>query len=313
MPSVLLTAHQIHQQPARTSSNVLAGNIKGRVGWDDLPTHLQEVIISKLSLVELARVATTCRVFNATLPRVLAEEQKARCNMAAETFSPECVTSLVALIDGFVKGKAVESYLTATTDWCKCAFFEDGRLHNDWRDAYMNRDVGKPKKPPPVGVTVHRNRNNPALHMVVEVFMVSRRGRSVCMELGRERKAASITVYASDDDDVEGVALVQAMLSAGMFQTFFDAEYSVGLCIHGISHLGPFIDRKYMAEPDVTFAGWKALIAPLLPFGSYCNACRRSGQSSLIPPQCFAPIYGCDEYRTQAMEEHMHLNKRACI
>ncbi len=56
------------------------------MSWDTLPVELEERILFNLPLVELARLASTRKVFLGVFRKQLAEQQKALCDRADKTF-----------------------------------------------------------------------------------------------------------------------------------------------------------------------------------------------------------------------------------
>jgi hypothetical protein len=95
-------------------------------------------------------------------------------------------------------------------------------------------------------------------------------------EVYRQREGCYVTVYPSEDGDVEGVALVQALLSGGMSHTLRDAGQFAHICIVGDAH------DVCTGVIKNTGAGFKTQIAPLLQFGAHCKHPRGWPRGKLI-------------------------------
>jgi hypothetical protein len=106
-------------------------------------------------------------------------------------------------------------------------------------------------------------------------------GSKVDLRIYPQRKYSFISVLPRHENDVQGVALVQALLSRGLPRMFHDAGQEVEIVISGFWFPG--------SSPQ---AGFKALIAPLLPFVARCG--RRigprfmDGDLLLCPPSCLS-------------------------
>jgi hypothetical protein len=82
-----------------------AGNMlkSHTMGWHDLPLELEEQVLSNLSLVELALLSSTRKVFLAAFRKQLAEEQKALCDEAHYWFGATCLKRAAEISSCFLK------------------------------------------------------------------------------------------------------------------------------------------------------------------------------------------------------------------
>jgi hypothetical protein len=211
------------------------------------------MILTKLSLVDLAWASSTCKVFRAVFLRRLAEEQQARCVRAAKCFQQERIDGLAASIHTFLTGGMWEAKIPASPrdiHWWVC---ESGSLHREARDRSRAGPIHG-------GDTVVRVRVSYRFgpHMTVEVQAGN--GSFVELDICLYTQRTHVNVYPASDDDVEGAALVQALLRGGLAQTLRDAGHSADISIRGFS-----------SNDNFTNAGLKVQLAPLLPYGSYCN------------------------------------------
>jgi hypothetical protein len=91
-----------------------------------------EVILTHLSLVELARIFMTCRSFYAVYRMRMKNEQKSRCDLAYNLWGRARLASLVTLITNVVEGKRWHADFAMGGEQLvlsHCYITEDGLLH----------------------------------------------------------------------------------------------------------------------------------------------------------------------------------------
>jgi hypothetical protein len=101
------------------------------VVWSELPEDVKEVVVSKLPLVDLARVSSLSRTSQALFQKELARQQKPCCEFAIGRMGRERIIRITSLISHYLKGESLEPYLsdTAPLDWVwVCA---DGTVQGD--------------------------------------------------------------------------------------------------------------------------------------------------------------------------------------
>jgi hypothetical protein len=225
--------------------------------WCNLPHELEELIFAKLSVVESARVSRTCRAFQAAFCRQMAREQKHRCDLAVTSFGHERIACIASLADRFLKGQRMHPALDEQGVQYS-SIGADGTLRV------------KPKVGQPLTSTTRLLSCKPE-DLLVEFWfdylpppsmrIVIRPTEGGWVELRCEYSAGrlgSIAVCPCGDEDVEGLALIQALLSGWLAPTSHD--HYLSLCVHV---------QRYNANRGVyTTQGLQAQIAPLLPFAS---------------------------------------------
>ncbi len=82
-----------------------ARKLCGVVTFSDLPQELEELVLNKLSVPELARLSRTCRSFHAVFRRHLAKQQKACYDLAVARFGNEMIVCIADLMDSWLEGK----------------------------------------------------------------------------------------------------------------------------------------------------------------------------------------------------------------
>jgi hypothetical protein len=78
------------------------------MSWDALPLELEEQILSKLALVELARLSSTRKVFLALFRKHLAQEQKVLCDKADISIGLERIKRAAVHLSRFLKKDIVK-------------------------------------------------------------------------------------------------------------------------------------------------------------------------------------------------------------
>ncbi len=244
--------------------------------WADLPLDVQELVVSSLPLVHMARASRTCKFFRATFRRLLAKEQQTRCNLAARCFDQRRIDYLIALINRFVKGESLGPFMDINSRFRDYWVSEEGVLHSD--ASRVCRHIQRARQESAVDITMVADPGG--MPFCLQVDIEAGHGSKVSLTVwqedrcpvpmfsktGRLVQGAFFTVHPSKDDDLEGVALVQALLGGGVSKSLHDVRQSGHISILGL------IAPEFQ-DPELCFtsAGFKAQILPLLPFGSRCK------------------------------------------
>jgi hypothetical protein len=214
--------------------------------WSDLPDEMVRAILASLSLPEFARIASTCRDFHALYCEMMAAQQEFHCGQARIS----CIANLI-----------MQFFKWSPGIW-RFKF-------DDWSHFLVCRDgVMRPALPP-------RGRRDRG-HVFVSVFrgilgrfeashpygrefikVQAAKGSLVTVRFGWDLREAIIQVFPTSDRDLEGVALVQALLSQNL------ARFIQGSGRHVEINIGLRNPARFTLE------GLKAQIGPLLPFASY--------------------------------------------
>jgi hypothetical protein len=191
-------------------------------------------------------------------PKTLAQEKEARCNLAAERFGRERISclGLSGLIDQMIKGETLAPYFASNSTFSRRWISKDGTFLDNEPPLYQRSDQKLQLADAVVEVTVLRFGTSP-FSMLIKVYA----GTRTQMQMGIRRGQRAIFLAPFSDDDLDGVALVQALLSRGLSQALHDAEQAVDITVQGDFN-----------PPDVTWAGLMAQIAPILPYGTHCKS-----------------------------------------
>jgi hypothetical protein len=214
------------------------------MGWSILPYDMEELIISKLSLLESACIAATCRTFEDVFRGQMVLQQKAYRNLAAERFGQGRVAGIAAIADRFVKGECVHPNLVKVEP-IACWITADGTLHVSGPSI---SPVEKAVEDIAAFITL-------ADHLIT-TFVQAPNGSEVYFTVWRDRNDVTIAVYPWGDQDLEGVALAQALVSGPLAQSLCDREPSFDIQVRG------------SAGSRCTSAGLQAQIWPLLGLAS---------------------------------------------
>jgi hypothetical protein len=223
------------------------------LGWSTLPFDVVELILANLSLVELARVSTTCSAFGAVSRTQMPREQKARCKLAVRLFGQERTGRIVALILHLLKEKPWSEHF----------------LHGEWNECWISAD-GVLKGPAPQSLP-HRMQPE---HGDIRVWALPGTGDDSithhsrimlraqnwdwsCITILFHRKGpgAVFDVVTLGDDDLEVVALLQALLNGGLAQFVQDEGQQLEVSVRR-GRCGPISSRAVL----------RAQVAPLLPY-----------------------------------------------
>jgi hypothetical protein len=150
---------------------------------------------------------------------------------AAKCFKQERIAGLAAAMHTFLTGEMWEAKMPASpidTHWRVC---ESGSFH---REAWDRSRAGPIHGGNSVVWVKVSYRFGP--HMIIEVHAGN--GSCVVLDICLYTRRTHVNVYPASDDDVEGAALVQALLREGLAQTLLDAGHSADISIRGFSSLG---------------------------------------------------------------------------
>jgi hypothetical protein len=226
----------------------------------DLPPDLEELVLSKLSLHDLARVSPTCRSFHTVFRRQLAQQQKACYDLAVARFGNELIDCIADLMDSWLEGK-VDSCIK---DRCLrvCQTYGEG----------LQQVKGCSYLPCSVRVAVSSTGMEPcrAMHSNMSITVPARNNSCVCMDFFWHPKNVVIHVIVSGE--LEGLVLVQALFSRALASTVCEAWRRTRMTIVGGSPCMPYMAcgwRQIMASHQAQFA---PLLALLSPYPNWCWA-----------------------------------------
>jgi hypothetical protein len=243
--------------------------------WSALPYELEEAIMGCLSLPELADVSTTCKRFDQVFRQMLAKEQTARCEIAFSQLGRKRVARVADIVHSFFSTQLLGS---PSRERVKCYWWtaEDGTLHVA-ETAPPDRGTGENadycwsisedgklhawEAPQPgtndISVRVQLV-SHPAMLMV---NVSAHNGSSVLMIFTRRLIQSSsshnrffFSVRPCDDEDVLGVALLQALVCGDFAPIVREG------CPHSDVHI-EWGDH----DEGFTSAGLESQVAPLLP------------------------------------------------
>jgi hypothetical protein len=225
--------------------------------WGDLPPEMMDLILCNLSWEQLAPISSVCRAFRAAYRKQLAVEQKARCDLAAAIFGLKRISCVAGIIERFFKGEPVPlEWCTGFGPFPQCRIFKDGTVRGPTPgdDRFMVR-AGDAS----VAATVLAKPKSVdgAARGALLMSVITPCSSQFCLQICRKRHGAVICVKPRGDEDLAGVAFIQALMSLKPAPLFGD----VG------PHAHIRIMRK-VSDGQVTQAGLRRQIAPLLPFAS---------------------------------------------
>jgi hypothetical protein len=223
--------------------------------WSALPEDMQELVLTKLSLFDLTLASRTCKQFHAVLPKALAGEEQARCNLAAKCFGSERITCISRLIHGMFNGESLEPYFVDDFTPARLWISKDGTPCEEGPSPYFCHEVVKEAVVQVRVVNANPGTTPPSLAMNV----LAQSGTEVQLRVERAQ-CVFISVSIRKDGDLEGVALVQALLSGGMSGLLSNPEQCIHILVEGAAK-----------SSGVTPSGLKAQIAPILLHGAHCK------------------------------------------
>jgi hypothetical protein len=240
--------------------------------WRALPYELEEAILANLSLPKMADLSTTCKRFDHLFHQKLAKEQKARYDLAVAQFGKERLARIADIVHGFIAqlydphtGRRLKRYWSldkagllhlraippgavygGRTKW-SWLMSQDGTLHDE-KALRGGKGHGSAHKAGDVRVRVTSS-NDPTM-LRFDVWF--HKGSCVSITAGWARGRCSFSVEPSGNEDVGGVALVQALLSGEFAPIVGEGRPLASVHVSGRNR-------------GLRFAGLATLVAPLLP------------------------------------------------
>ncbi len=218
----------VHERKPCTHAGIPASGFT--TSWNDLPDHLVEVILAHLSLVDLWATLKTCRSFHTAFCRQLDVEQKSRCDFAAMRFGTKPIACLRTLITRYLKGERLEPGVVNENWNCYC-ISADGVLRRTEPHRWACRYATQPGE-----ICVSALVHQPG-YAITNPYTLWVRAHAweqplLLVATSLDRSCSTICVKPRCDEDLEGVALVQALLSGGLAESIHDggqsAEIRVG-------------------------------------------------------------------------------------
>jgi hypothetical protein len=227
--------------------------LSDNLGWNALPVELEELVLSKLPLVDLARASATHSSFQSALRNELAREQKARCDAALDCVGRQWMSRITSLINCFLKGQALDLDMgrnSGIAGW----IMQGGAFQMDRQAFSLPANESSPTGHCRVRVSFTRVLLGSArIHFHVYV-----RGMSdvhICLD-GQKPAGSYINVDLKSHVGREELGLVQLLLSGELAPNWQDGA-PPGVYFFGESCAGNFNQAKMVAQ-----------IAPMMPFVS---------------------------------------------
>jgi hypothetical protein len=252
--------------------------------WSLLPDDITETIFGILTLLELARISPTCRSFHALYCQRMAAQQKSLCNLALRSFGHGCINRIAGLIKAFFKGGFDNPAFASWSFYWVCP---EGVMHKNVLP--YEPKLGSTN----VSFYLVERRSSYYHSSCYHVIQVRPPNNSMVFFRFPNRRSTIIQICPESDGDVEGLALVQALLTGGLARFMCDSGRRAE------------INFRLPDDPDpakFTLAGMKDQIGPLMPFASRYTCVGRSGGGlDTFEPrihieraarQGFAPIWG---------------------
>ncbi len=223
-----------------------------------MPIEIIEVILTTLTLLELARVSATCRTFQALYRRRLVGERKARKELATTFFGGDQITRLIAFIVQVLEGASLDLDRGVVDKklnplWCPPNGPHYGRLARNnvpGQTSIGPNEIRLDIRPKFPGVTVDS----------IAVYVGDSQWSQLDLLIRRNGMGVWLRVRPNGDNELEGVGLVQAILDGGLAQYVQDGGKWVRVEIEGLV--------RYQDSESISRLGMKTQIAPLLAAGS---------------------------------------------
>jgi hypothetical protein len=214
-----------------------------------LPANMVEVILGNLSLLELARVSSTCRAFHALYRKQLAAIREACTALSNKSFSQKQILRLGDVITRFLKAEAWGlDFIDHDTNFYQISaegvishVLQSPQMTAEARDAFVSPSI-----------------NQPLYFACFGPDTLSVRGRNasrLLMRIHRTQRGHAINIFPKNDEDLEGVALAQALLGGGLAKYIRESRQGANLSMHS-------------GWGGATRAGLKRQIATLVLFSS---------------------------------------------
>jgi hypothetical protein len=223
--------------------------------WNNFPLDMQEFILSFLPVVELARLAMTCRSFHTASRRHLAEQQKARCDLAEQWICRKRIMGVIDLVSSFFRGDCITPTRHKTYGWISA----DGVFHVLDQASCQSGGEAIPEVGE-IEVVIFATR--PGFDKLTSMnIVVYGPGKAVlAFVVSRFLNTVYSTVTRSDGEDLSGLAFVQALLTCGFGREQAGVSPLKGHIIWCCLPQGSFLTGMPWANPKLL-----AQIAPLLP------------------------------------------------
>jgi hypothetical protein len=224
------------------------------MGWSVLPDDVVGVILTCLSLAELARISSTSKGFQAVFYPRMAEEDEAKRDLAIKAFGHQRITSILDLILQFLKGGPVDpKFLQNKWNWCWVS--ADGVFQGP---APNPMTVTSLCEAGDVRVSVLSGYTGPGPSDSISIRAPQwSPGVQVSVQMRRGHKGATIEVVPTSNEDLEAVAFVQTLLTEGLAGFIHDAGQHVEICV-----------KRSVIRATSPREGLKEQIAPLMQFAS---------------------------------------------
>jgi hypothetical protein len=213
--------------------------------WDLLPEDMKELILTKLSIMDLARASSACRTFSAVSRVQLGKAQQARYDLVVECFGSEGIAGIAALVNRLLMGEIVAEY-GIHEGWVS----QDGQFHVQGTDLRPSASPDQVVNEDGVFRTSVRLLCWGADTTMFRVPAPNCSGVTIGIE---RSKKVTFTIDPSTDGDMEGVALVQTLLLRFLAPNCDDGGQPIAYRMGGCE-TGAF-----------THTGLLTQIAPLLP------------------------------------------------
>jgi hypothetical protein len=207
--------------------------------WSSLPDDVVGVLLCTLSLIELARVSSTCRCFYAHYRRRMVAQQTSRSDLAVNVFGEERIKCIADAIGHLLKlGESESARYNGFTGRAFATYYLPSRFTNE---------------PPHICLNVHGHRDKRSVYDTG--FVTARNMSPLTVYLRVDGKGVDIMVSPTCDEDLEGVALVQALLHQGTARAIQDSGQYARITL-----------SQYLQPSRFTQAGLDAQFGPLMPF-----------------------------------------------
>jgi hypothetical protein len=203
--------------------------------FSTLPFEMVEQVLAKLSLIELARISTTCSAFRAVSRTQIPREQEARCKLAVKVCGRERIARIVALIVGLLKGEPFSKDLI-TEKWNERWISADGVLYGP-----LPRSSAGSRPQPEHGdirvlIMPGSQDGSRTVYGSIAVAAGDWASSRIMVKALRDDKGAVTDVFPIWDGDLEVVALMQALLmSVGLVRLVQDEGQKFEIWIRRVS------------------------------------------------------------------------------
>jgi hypothetical protein len=221
------------------------GEIPLDTKWSDLPVEMKELILNHLSWIDLARISSTCSTFHTAFRRQLAREQKRRCDLAFLCFGRGQIYRIADFIERYLEGKSLDASNPDEPNRTSSSILADGTVVGPPQMHLFPRAYKSTNASVKVGLTKMNIKMTAPSGSLISIFTCKESGESIAR------------VYPIGNEDIAGVAFLQALLCEGLAPLSSGAGPHLEICV-----------MRDVSDANITQAGLRMQIAPLLPFGS---------------------------------------------